>query len=293
MQQGGIEGQVDTTPVLRREDQGDAAIVLWKELLSATPRTPVETLEQTKTLRAAISVSVRAKDDPKLTLELLESMKGRKDLPAPFSLALAEWTRQTRAWSEEGFVASAQSTEALVARARALIAATHAASAVAPDEGQLIWLLRASAYLNTAFAREPLGKWRGEGLYLLGVASAATLDPELWEIDGLYLEACVRENPHSGLAVLCVGSSVIASPRVDTSKPCALWRSDAKLRAPKHVACGRRSRRREQSAVGHRDGRRHSLRRFVRHFRPEPASRVLQASQAQCRVRSFETTLRP
>jgi hypothetical protein len=84
------------------------------------------------------------------------------------------------------------------------VEASGAAQSPLTDEGRFISLLRASGYLHSAMEKEPGAPFRAEALYLLGVASAATLDPALFELDNLYLEACVRESPHSAIARRCV-----------------------------------------------------------------------------------------
>jgi hypothetical protein len=57
--------------------------------------------------------------------------------------------------------------------------------------------------VRAALAAGPTASFRGEALYLLGVASAATHDPLLWELDTLYLEGCILENAHTALARKC------------------------------------------------------------------------------------------
>jgi hypothetical protein len=40
-------------------------------------------------------------------------------------------------------------------------------------------------------------------LFNLGVATATVRDPMLWGLDGVYLEACIRENPGTAIAARC------------------------------------------------------------------------------------------
>src|SRR5262249_21231008 len=149
---------------------------------------------QSQALRSAMSVAVRAKDDAQGTVELLRSQWEREDLPAAQARALAPWLRDAQAWEDEHFVAGERPAQALFDRAKELVEASGAKESVFPRESERVPLLRATAYLSLALERAPRAEWRGEGLYLLGVATAAVMDPDLWELDGLYLEACVREN---------------------------------------------------------------------------------------------------
>ena len=183
--------------------QFDAAIAQWLEVLRANPRGSLDAFDQSLALRSALGVAVRAKDDPKLTAQLIETMKNRP-LPAFAARNLNAWADETREWAAEKRVAATSTPDVLFARARELIATTTAGSSVLPDEAHLIALLRSSAYLNLSLARAPRAAWRGEALYLLGLSTGALPDPDLWQLDGLYLEACVLENPHTALAEKCV-----------------------------------------------------------------------------------------
>ncbi|MBK7857864.1 MAG: hypothetical protein IPJ65_04395 [Archangiaceae bacterium] len=184
--------------------QFDAALRTWKTVLEAPPKNGRDAYDQAIALRAAVSISVRVKDDPALTLELLERVKGRTELPGLVQRAAAEWVIQATAWKAEKLVAAEQSPGALFARAKQLVESSQAAASVVPDEAHLVALQRAVSYLNQALAREPKAKWRGEALYLLALSTSVVMDPDLWQLDGMFLEACVMENPHTRLAVRCV-----------------------------------------------------------------------------------------
>jgi hypothetical protein len=184
--------------------QFDAALALWGDALSTPGKTDADAFKQSQALRAAMSVAVRVKDDPKTTVALLRTQWEREDLPPYLAHAIAPWLRDAQAWDHEGFVASEKTADQLFERARALVEQSGAKDTLFPREGDRVLLLRATAYLSLSLERAPKASWRGEALYLLGLATAAVQDPELWELDGLYLEACVRENPHSALAQRCV-----------------------------------------------------------------------------------------
>lgn len=183
--------------------QPDRALAEWREALVAPPRNDVEAFEQAEGLRAALSVAVRVKDDPALAVALLEDQRGRPSLSPTLRRQHALWLAQAKRWQAEQPGAATLAPRQLVARARALIDATGAAATPVPAVDRLVELLRATKYLGDALAREPRAPWRGEALYLLGVAAASTNDPLLWQLESLYLEACVRESPHTALARRC------------------------------------------------------------------------------------------
>lgn len=184
--------------------QFDAALVLWADLLRDPPKALADAFLQAQVARSAVLVSVRVKDDPATTLELLQMVRARPELPRLLRESLEAWLKDAQAWKAEGFVAAKKSPQALFERARALVKASGAERSMLPGDERLVVLLRASGYLDEALARAPRAAFRGEALYLLAVATAAILDADLWDLDELFLEACVRENPHTPLAVKCV-----------------------------------------------------------------------------------------
>jgi hypothetical protein len=183
--------------------QFDAALAEWGDALSAPRRTDADAFEQTQALRGALSVAVRAKDDPATTVALLEARCASPELPAWGRKVCERQLADAKAWAAEGFTAARASAGALFERGQQLVQASAAEETLFPREEERVKVLRATAYFSLALEREPKAKWRGEALYLLGLATAATLDPTLWELDGIYLEACVRENPHTPLARRC------------------------------------------------------------------------------------------
>lgn len=183
--------------------QFDAALALWRELLRAPATTEAHGFEQAQALRAALGVAVRAKDDPAVTVQLLEAQLERTDLPASVRRSLSPLLAEATAWKREAWPAAAQTPQALFDKGRALVDAANAVGSVLPREEHRISLLRATAYLTLALDQQPRAKWRGEALYLLGAATGAAADPALWDLDGVFLEACVREGPHTAIAAQC------------------------------------------------------------------------------------------
>ena len=121
-----------------------------------------------------------------------------------FRRSLNLWLADAREWPADTFTTRTATAGELFAKAKAIIDDSGAAARAFGDEGQYIRMLRAAGYLQAALGKEPQAIWRGEALLLLGVATAATAEPLLWDLDSLFLEACVREEPHSAIAVRCV-----------------------------------------------------------------------------------------
>ncbi len=204
-------GSVDklNLPPLRKAEffattrQFDRAIAIWNQALSSAPQSETDRFEQATALRQYLSVLIRVKDDRDATVALLVRQAARPELPMFLRRAVEQWLADAKQWQADKFDANAATPTALVAKATAIVDASAAARTPLSDERQYVGLLRASGYLHRALEAEPRGKFRGEALYLLGVASAASMDPLLWDLDNLYLETCVRENPHTRLAMRC------------------------------------------------------------------------------------------
>ena len=196
-------------PPLRRAEffattrQFELALQAWSLALKASPASEAEAFDQAVATRQYLAVLVRVKDDRQSTMAAITRQLARKDLPTFTRLLLEQWQKDAKAWQADAFDAKAATATALVAKARALVEASGAMKSAMSDEGLFIPSLRAAGYLHAALDREPQAIWRGEALYLLAIAAAATLDPQLWELEGLYLEACIREKPHSDIARKC------------------------------------------------------------------------------------------
>lgn len=185
--------------------QFDAALALWGDTLSRPPKDDAEAFAHTQAFRSALSVAIRAKDDPAAAIGLLETRCGAPWLSPMARRSCVRQLNDAKSWAAEQLSTPAPTTgTALYTRASELVDFSEVAQTLYPREDERVKLLRATAYLSLALEREPSAPWRGEALWLLGLATGATLDPELWPLDGIYLEACVRENPHTALAQRCV-----------------------------------------------------------------------------------------
>lgn len=183
--------------------QFDRAIEAWQAALAKAPENDVEAMDQARALRSALAVAVRNKDDPAAALALLKEVAGRLQLPQFVSQAIVRWAADVRRWQREKVGAQGLEPADALAHARRLLAESGALDSVAIDDRRYIAHLRAAGYLEQALARGGAAAWRSEALYLLGIATAAIAETPLWELDGLYLEACVREAPHTAQAKKC------------------------------------------------------------------------------------------
>ena len=197
-------------PALRQAElyastrQFDRALSLWRQALASPSESDAEWFEQTAALRQYIAVLVRVRDDKVTTGAVISEQAEREGVPPFLRHVLESWFAETRAWKADGFDSKTASPLALLKKASALISEADIENQIVADERHFISMLRATAYLYAALEQAPSAPWRGDALYLLGVASAATQDPLLWNLDALFLETCVREQPHTKVARRCV-----------------------------------------------------------------------------------------
>ena len=126
-------------------------------------------------------------------------------LPRKFQFLRATvpaWKRDVEAWRGEKFDVQGAKPQVLFAKAQALVAKANGGPLYMDERKDVLWL-RASGYLNLALAKEPKFKQRGEALFLLGACAAGLRSPLWWDVDELFFEACVRENPKTPLAKRC------------------------------------------------------------------------------------------
>lgn len=194
----GLTG-LERATVLASTRQFDAALVEYRKVLDA-PLT--DAAAYSRALQEALTLVVRVKDDPQATAALLDEVGARTDLPLFIKRSLPAWKRDTAAWKAEKFDARAAKPKALFAKAQALVLKANGAALSADDRKDVLWL-RASGYLNLALAKDPAFRSRGEALFLLGTCAAGLRSPLWWDVDALFYEACVRENPKTPLSRRC------------------------------------------------------------------------------------------
>lgn len=183
--------------------QFDAALAVYDEVLAAPLSDERAVMQLSHALRDVLAIGVRVKDDPAFTQAVLAKVAKKPDLPVFLKAPLGRWQRDTQAWAKEKFDARSAKPDVLFAKAKQLVLAANGPKQLLPDDTSEVAYLRASAYLNLALMKDPASKQRGEALFLLGVAMAALKTPTLWDLDQLFFEACIRENPATPLAARC------------------------------------------------------------------------------------------
>lgn len=193
----------DKAQYLAATRQFDKAIDAYGAIIAQPAKDERSLLVQARAIKDLLTLLVRVKDDPKAADVFLEGLAKREDVAPFLKRPVAAWRRDVLAWKKEGFDAQRASAKDLFAKAKALVRQASGPRSYLPDETYVVAYLRASAYLNLALHKNPTLPQRGEALFLLGLCTGALKSPLLWDVDLLFFEACIRENPKSALARQC------------------------------------------------------------------------------------------
>lgn len=183
--------------------QFDKAIDEYGTVIAQPAKDEKAVLLQARAIRELLTLLVRVKDDAKATDVFLEGLSKRDDLAPFLKRPVTAWRKDVAAWRKENFDAQRASAKELFTKAKALVTKASGPRSYLPDETYDVAYLRASAYLNLALHKDPKLPQRGEALFLLGLCAGALKSPLLWDVDLLFFEACVRENPKTALAKQC------------------------------------------------------------------------------------------
>jgi len=183
--------------------QFEKALKAYTQILSEKPQNHLGLVEYTRSLRRALSITVRVKQSPQETLELLDSVLKRKDLPQFIHQYVEHWKKDAESWANEKPEKKKLTSEELIQKGKKMIERAEKLKAFPADENGEISYLRASNYLHEALDETPKSQSRAEALYLLGVSYSSVQDPALWDLDRIYFETCVREAPHTELSRKC------------------------------------------------------------------------------------------
>lgn len=183
--------------------QFEKALKAYTQILSDKPQNHLGLIEYTRSLRRALSITVRVKQSPQETLQLLDGVLARKDLPQFIHQYAAHWKKDAESWASEKPEKKKLTSEELIQKGKKMIERAEKLQSFPADENGEISFLRASNYLHEALDESPKSQSRAEALYLLGVSYASVQDPALWDLDRIYFETCVREAPHTELSKKC------------------------------------------------------------------------------------------
>ncbi len=178
----------------------EQALEQFTLLIDSYPGNNLNSIDLAGAVRSTLNIQVRVKQDPGSVVRFLDRLASKKDIPDYFQRYVTAWRLQALQWQNEGASKSEGSPDVAMKMARTLFSQAEAVQLYAQDPAADLLYLRATGYIHRALQKTSHGKFRGEALYLLGVAYDSLQDPLLWAFDNAFFDTCIRENPHSTFA---------------------------------------------------------------------------------------------
>lgn len=160
------------------------ALDRYQQALISPPH-PVAALDE------ALTILVRTKADGVRAAIFLAEL-AHADLPPALASRVADDRAAVKRWLHEADEDHAAKPSVVLAHARTLLA-TH----------ERVPVLRAMGLLSALLDQKQPAVFRAEVLSLLADGAHDMPSQLLWDLQSLYLEACIRELPHSTLAQQC------------------------------------------------------------------------------------------
>ncbi len=161
-------------------------------------------LEWERSIYHALAITVRVNRDPERSLHLVQRILDEPTAPLFIKADATAWKTSLLEWKKEG-IAPAPAKSVAELRALADRIMTHAQSIrkFATDHSADVEYLRATTILHDLLARVAPGVERSQALYQLGCAYNSLQDLDLWTLHELFFESCIRNTPHTAIALQC------------------------------------------------------------------------------------------
>ena len=182
--------------------QFDKAVEAYDKLLSRGGGT-IAGPDVSEVVRHALSLSVRVKRDPSLTLRYLAKAEDLKESSPAFRGLVTTWKKDVEAWKKEKDLPPQASPEKWLSLAGDLVRKAGGLNKFPADHRGDVSYLRAINAVHEAFSQKVSIAQKVNGFLLLGEAYGTLDDPLLWALDDYYYEACIKASPHSKTSWKC------------------------------------------------------------------------------------------
>jgi len=163
------------------------------------------TTEWERAVRQGLQIAVRAKQDPKEAVRLLDHVLALKDLPIFFREDVTKWRAQLVAWEKERSRIP-MTEEGLWSEVLRVSEEAGKVRKYPADRSAEVLTLRLSAVLHQFLERFPKSRHEAEALFLQGMAYDSLRPAALWNASESFWTACIRTSPHSSIARRCYRS---------------------------------------------------------------------------------------
>lgn len=184
---------------LRRYDE---ALDQYNTLFRTYPKSKITSDQLPEAYRHKIAIFARVLRDPNLAIKNLTEDLKNQDLPQDVRQNLESWIASLKDWQKEK-VDPAKLTTPKLLEFITKNTPTEMVRKIAPENPQLLTLLRLSGLLYERLYKEPNGKHAQETLYLLAKLERS-LAPLYWyPMNEIYLKECVVKFPRQSFSKKC------------------------------------------------------------------------------------------
>ncbi len=160
-----------------------------------------DSLAAERVARIALSIAIRVKEDPRLTLKTIDKILKARELSPNFRETVGAWRRSTLAWNIEP-KKTPKSDTSLFDSSKQLIAQAGKDQKKSNGGGDVDFL-RATTQLHDLLRLFPKSTLQAATFLELATIYESLPGFAFWDLSERYLEACVRKTPHSDLAMTC------------------------------------------------------------------------------------------
>lgn len=182
--------------------QYDRAMDEFKKIISDETISASMNYNWERSVYRALTISVRVKNDPTLTKDLIQNILKMKNAPASLLSDAQAWKKTTEEWLSEN-QSQKLTDEMMLEKALKLMGKAKEIQKYPMDRTADVYYLRASAIAHEILQKYPKGKKVGDALLLVGISYEVLAPLKSENLHDFYYESCIREVPHSITSELC------------------------------------------------------------------------------------------
>jgi hypothetical protein len=183
--------------------QFEDALKHYEHVLVDKPLAKTDPESWSLAVRKMMAISVRVQENASLTTDLLSKIQDTPEsIPPSMRGEIAAWRQSAKSWMSERRPASMSDQERFEL-AKRLVSEGQALSAKV-EGGALIEYMRASAIMHNLMGRVKDGPQIQEMMWVAGQASENIRDLNMWTMQDIYYEGCIRKGKDKTLAGRCL-----------------------------------------------------------------------------------------
>ncbi len=197
-------GQLERAEYFAATRRHEEAMLAYEKMLKDRDFKTAQPERWTEALSNLIAITIRLRNSPHVTLEMLSSLLEEPALRPEQKAMLQAWRAEAKTWTQEKLNPKLSSTDILL-KAQSLYQEGLQASKKIPQGGYIAYL-RAMTLLNELAMSSAPEELKANGFYLSGEIAQKLKDIQIWSHPEAYYEACIRSRPHSAQSQKCWGS---------------------------------------------------------------------------------------